>query len=107
MRGKIMSNTEVTAHPALPTQTPRARALDWVRRTWQPTQEQVQGLTRSARHSLESRLQGASDRLRGLLGGPTRDELNEVSRRLSRIEARLEVLGAREKEPKEKDRKTA
>ena len=105
-----MSNSEVAAPTVLPTQTrlsPRARALDWVRRTWQPTQEQVQAVTGSARRTLEIRVHGASEKLRALLGGPTREELNEVSRRLSRIEARLEVLGAREKEPKDKERKSA
>ena len=89
---------EVTSTPA-----PKARALDWVRRTWQPTQEQVEALTKSARATLEARLSGAAERLRGLLGGPTREELGELVRRLQRIVSRLDSLGAKDaKEPKEK-----
>jgi hypothetical protein len=89
---------EVAATPAA-----KSRAFDWVRRTWQPTQEQVEALTKTARATVEARLALAAERLRALLGGPTREELGDLGRRLARIEARLETLGLKDaKEPKEK-----
>ena len=105
-----MSETEMTVTvpapggaPTSPTSKLSARVepvTRWVRRTWQPTQDQIDSAARAVQQRLQKGVTKAGDRVRAALGGPTTEVLADMNRRLTRIETRLESLGS--KDPKEK-----
>jgi hypothetical protein len=99
-----MSSIETAGIPvaAVKTEKYRTFALDlteWRRRTWEPTREQAHAATMAVYTLSATRMTRAAMRLRSALGGPTEEAIAEIGRRLSRIEARLETLGGRDRDP--------
>jgi hypothetical protein len=75
---------------------------DWFRKTWQPTQEQLEAARRALQGRIQASVTRAGDRVRATLGGPTTEVLADMNRRLSRIESRLDGLGGKEAKEREK-----